>query len=582
MKSRPLALLLIIMCMGVHVPSYAADYYCDPVGGSMVNDGSEGSPWASLEQVFLSGKTFNAGDVLFLMNGPHGQSRIGSATQTDYVTILPYPGHTPKIACIRVHAGTHWAFEDLTFTTDGSGGTFTRAYMFETLATISHIKMERCIFYSIPDSSAWTKADWDAYAEKGIFIRGDHTVINSNTIMNTSFALEIRGDYAEVKGNLIDNFSGDALRALGSHAVYDGNVIRDAYVQDYAVNHDDAIQLYPITNGAFDPNGVIEDVVFRNNRIYSFADPITQDMIDDNLVGYWMQSFFHGDGHGENIVIENNLIVSDHYHGITLSGPLNCRVQNNTVVKTATPLNPDSGSNIPGIHLVNSKQGGYIPTDSTIRNNIASAYSYSGTGLTIENNLQPAVGSYSDYFVDNANYDFRLKTGSPGFNAGSNANLTATDLAGKARKVGTYVDCGALEYQPYEVWISGYPGVGTATNRTDNPDNDALNNLYEWGLGGNPDDPADVGLVPSTGIIERSGDAWLEYIYAKRNDADDLGLTYYVERNTSLTNTPAWTLNDDWAEGAPDSAAPGYSSVSNWVDTIPEDAQFLRLMIEAD
>lgn len=132
----------------------------------------------------------------------------------------------------------------------------------------------------------------------------------------------------------------------------------------------------------------------------------------------------------------------------------------------------------------------------------------------------------------------------------------------------------------YEAWITGYPGVGTATNMTDNPDNDALNNLYEWGLGGNPDDNDNVGYVPTVGVVEYLGDDWLEYIYAKRNDADALGLVYHVEQNANLVDGVWTNANYDVQAGKVDSAGPGFSAVTNRVITTVEEAQFLRLVIE--
>lgn len=45
---------------------FATNYYCDPVSGSMANDGSKSNPWSTLQAVFESRKTFVAGDSIFL------------------------------------------------------------------------------------------------------------------------------------------------------------------------------------------------------------------------------------------------------------------------------------------------------------------------------------------------------------------------------------------------------------------------------------------------------------------------------------------------------------------------------------
>ena len=819
---RIFIILSTILCFTGIIPTlYAASYYSDPVGGNMTNDGSQGSPWGNLHDIFVAGKTFIAGDEIFLMDGAHGQSFI-TGSHTDYVTIKAMPGHTPKVAAVSLGNGSYWAFDGLVFTADGSGGAFTSGgYLFLTKRSgpgygTTYVKVENCTFYSAESSASWSKADWYANAVDAVRIRGDYTIFNNNVIKNTMFALQIEENYAEVKNNLIDNFGGDAVRALGSHAVYEGNTIRDAYVHDYDVpvtgNHDDAIQMYPLNNGAFDPNGVFDDVVIRNNMIYNFADPITQAMIDDELVSYWMQGIINTDGRILNSVVENNLVVADHPHGITLFGPVNCRVQNNTVMKTSISINPVT-THIPWIAFWKDKNDNQ-PADSIMRNNIASEFTpgthAGGSNITIGNNLEPAVSQYVNVFFDYPNFDLRLKTDSAAIDAGVNTDLTVTDLIGNPRLVGSLVDQGAYEFQltpelieaqdtyfndrvvvvfdrtvtlptaedagnytlsagasvlqasldvdgvtvslstspltggiiytvtadgvedadghassgtaadfqylcntnwassfqddewgynppedafdgdlntrwsaegdgewiqhnfceelslesvdiafysgftrsysltievssdgrtftqvfsgssasgtlalqnfdfadtpakyvrikgfgnnsndwnnyteivfntsvlltGYEAWILDYPGVGTATNLTDNPDNDGLNNLGEWALGGNPDDPNDIGYEPIVEIIDHLGNDWIEYIYARRTDYVALGLTYQVQQNTNLVDGTWVNINPaDIAPGPPGSAGPGFDSVTNWVDTTFEDSQFLRLIIETN
>jgi len=801
---------LLLACPSI----LATQYYSDPVGGSMANDGSEASPWGNLEAIFLAKKTFVAGDEIFLMDGAHGQPYITGA-HTDYVTIKPYPGHSPKVASAQVENGSYWAFENLVFTSDGSGGNLTRDYMFITKGNATHVKIEHCIFHSAESSAGWSKADWYAYSDDALRIAGDYFIFNSNTVLNTYFGLQVEGDHAEVKGNLFDNFGADAIRALGSHAVYEDNLIRDAYIEDYALNHDDGIQMYDKDNVAA---GIVDNVVIRNNTIINFADPITQAMLDDNLVGYSMQGIIVTDGHIENGTIENNLVVVDHNNGIVLAGPVGCRVQNNTVMKTPTSANPDPDT-YPWIQLRADKQHNEA-ANCVIRNNIASDFTpwtyAGGTNILEEHNLEPATNEYVNVFADYPNFGFTLKTNSPAIDAGANTDLAATDLAGNPRLVGPYVDLGAYEAQSsgdavppaissvantyfndevevtfsesvvqasaedienyaidggvdviqaslgangfvvtltttplaggldytvtangvedyagnastnatgtfrylcdtnwassfqddawgfnppgnafdgdldtrwsaegigqwieygfcqtrtvesieiafhwgdaraysftievstdgraftqvfsgtssgtsaalesfdfadtpakyvrvtgsgnsvndwnnyaeiaihsteipqtgYEAWLSSFPTLGSATNFADNPDGDRLDNLHEWGLGGNPTNPADIGHVPTLGTVEYLGDTWLEYIYAKRNDADALGLVYHLEQNTVLTNGAGWVNgNYDFLPGAPDSAGPGFGTVTNWINTAIEDAQFLRLVIEAN
>ncbi|WP_225035980.1 choice-of-anchor Q domain-containing protein [Winogradskyella sp. SM1960] len=419
-------------------------YYCDPINGSMSNPGTLASPWKSLQDVFTAQKTFNSGDVIYLLSGAHGSPYM-TGTHSDYVTIKPLSGEHPVLASVQVENGSYWAFDGLTFSTDGSGGNFVRDYMFLTKDDATYLKIENCTFSSANDSSTWSKNDWYANSEDAVIIRGDNIIFNNNTIKNVYFALQIEGDYAEIRNNLIDNFGADAIRALGSHAIYENNIIRDAYIEDYNINHDDGIQMYDKDNVAA---GIIDDVVIRNNKIFNFADPITQAMVDDNLIGYSMQGIIITDGHTENVIVENNLVVSDHYHGITLTGAINCKIQNNTVSKTPTSYNPVTDA-IPWIQIKNDKQGNGS-TGNIIRNNIAAKYTpwtYDETTNTVEYNIVVSAIDAINTYEDFNNWDFNLKAGSSAIDAGVNTGLTTLDINGDPRSVGAAVDCGAFELQ---------------------------------------------------------------------------------------------------------------------------------------
>ena len=127
----------------------------------------------------------------------------------------------------------------------------------------------------------------------------------------------------------------------------------------------------------------------------------------------------------------------------------------------------------------------------------------------------------------------------------------------------------------YNAWLEGYPGIGSATNWNDNPDGDNLENLAEYALGGDP-------LVPDTGnpstfrMLETSGSNVLEYVYAKRNDAEQRGLAY------SLGSTPD-LVSGAWSNANAEVVGTGvldaeFDTVTN---RIPADGEagFIRLEI---
>lgn len=130
----------------------------------------------------------------------------------------------------------------------------------------------------------------------------------------------------------------------------------------------------------------------------------------------------------------------------------------------------------------------------------------------------------------------------------------------------------------YADWLGLYSsGMGGLTNLTDNPDNDALNNLYEYAVGGNPTNKADTGYASAYATTEDGGTNYIEYVYYKRDDAVDRGLSYYLELTGNLS-TPAWT-NAGYEVTGEVAAEPGFNTVTNRVPT-SNAAEFIRLQIE--
>ena len=438
-------------------------YYCDPVNGSMSNDGSESSPWKSLKEVVVDRKQLVAGDVLFLKSGDHGTdiyfkgSLLGTGTEDNYITIKAVEGESPIVGKIQVDFTSYWAFEGIIFDAPNCncGTSAATKAVFIAKPSSNHLKIKNCLFRSGAEgSSGWSYNDWYDKSTNAIIIQSPHVVFDNNTIRDAMFALQVEAQFVDVTNNLIDNYGADAIRALASDCKYIGNIVRDAYLENYEgsvggkpSNHDDALQMYDTNNPA---SGIISNVVIRNNKFFQFADPITQAMVDANLVSYLAQGIFQTDGKGINIVIENNVVVTDHYHGITLIGTDNCRIQNNTVVKTTTSYNAKDAGALTWIQMKADKQGNECK-NSIIRNNLTTKltpWTYvNGTNMTSEGNVALGLDNYSSYFVDADNYNFQLKEDSPAIGRGVNSNLTEKDIEGNPRKSGDLTDAGAYEFQ---------------------------------------------------------------------------------------------------------------------------------------
>ncbi len=130
----------------------------------------------------------------------------------------------------------------------------------------------------------------------------------------------------------------------------------------------------------------------------------------------------------------------------------------------------------------------------------------------------------------------------------------------------------------YMLWADDYKmvGNGTAAMYFDS-DGDGLNNLAEYGTGGNPTNSADQGNVPAGSIVVDGG-SWLEYIHFERTDKSARGLSYTPEHASDLVS-PAWTNSGIVPAGA-GGLNTEFNVVTNRISTESKDQQFIRLQVE--
>jgi parallel beta-helix repeat protein len=144
------------------------------------------------------------------------------------------------------------------------------------------------------------------------------------------------------------------------------------------------------------------------------------------------------DGMFVDWIIENNVIIVDHYHGITLGGARGCRVVNNTVID---PNNQRPG---PAAVRVARHKNGTPSSGCTVRNNLASSlHAQTGPDMTADHNL--IVEDPTSVFVDAAGHDFRLRKRSPAIDMGARDLAPKIDIEGTPRPQGAAVDLGAYE-----------------------------------------------------------------------------------------------------------------------------------------
>ncbi len=128
-------------------------------------------------------------------------------------------------------------------------------------------------------------------------------------------------------------------------------------------------------------------------------------------------------------------------------------------------------------------------------------------------------------------------------------------------------------------WADGHGLAGSDAETTADPDGDQRDNLFEYAVGGFPvigtNSPSEL---PNVGMIDDSGFQGLEYVYARRRNADGLGLAYAVERTDDL-------LSNVWSTTGVVEAGNGviddeFESVTNRISSAGTTNGFVRLKIE--
>jgi parallel beta-helix repeat protein len=433
------------------IPAYAdPNWYVDPTEGSDANPGTQAKPWRTLSHALhhaqkhlidqasgvASDKVKHEGGAaqlaqatLFLRAGSYGKLELRGENYRD-LTLKAASGATARFKALRLVGVKNLTLKNLLVTASDSDApepqTLVRidddaAYGNSRGVTLSH-----CTIQSIDNAADWQPRDWREQARDGISIGADDITLAHNQIRNTRFAVQITGRGARVTHNVIDGFSADGLRILGDDGVYAYNVIKNAYKVDD--NHDDAIQSWARQTAA--GREAIKNITLRGNLILNHDKPT--DPFRTTLQGI---GCFQGPYH--NWTIENNVIMTDHWHGITLYGARHCRIINNTLIdlNTTEPT--------PWI-MVAHNDTGPRSRQVVVRNNLAPAFKIT-EGSKIKHDHNQRVTDPQRWFVDPKAHNVHLRSTSPAIDAGHAKQAPPIDRDRRSRPQGQAVDLGAYE-----------------------------------------------------------------------------------------------------------------------------------------
>jgi hypothetical protein len=459
MSSKTISFSFALLVLIFSIPAFvsAKTFHINPSTGKMSNDGSFANPWKTLKEVIDSNKIetregatypytwgnplkdknagapVKAGDTLLLYNGYHGDIRILAAYNTDFITVAAAPNQTPAVKHLRLTAAGKWRISGLTISPelappyDANTLVFVESHNYSGASR--EIFIENCTLYSVKDASQWTMGQWDTLSCDGITVTGDRVTVRGNTMTNVNFGIALSGDSCIAEKNSVINFAGDGLRGLGDYDEFWYNYVTGCYAVN--ANHDDGFQSWSVGAGGVG-TGVVKGIKLVGNTIINYTDP-------NQPFRGTLQGIGCFDGMFQDWVIENNVIMVDHWHGISLYGAINCRIVNNTVCDLNT-VSPG-----PPWIMITSHKDSTASTGCVIRNNLSTAITNDGDATCVaDHNI--IIKNPDDFFVDYIHLNLRLKPGCAAIDSGSNTLAPLTDITGAARPVGARVDVGAYEF----------------------------------------------------------------------------------------------------------------------------------------
>jgi parallel beta-helix repeat protein len=368
------------------------------------------------------------GDTISLMSGNYGDIIISGKNNSSYVLIRTYTGESAVFSSIDIHNSTYWHLAGIDVKpryTSGANGT--EAVNLDG----SYLTIENCIINYSDDFSGWTESDWLARAGNGIIMDGTNLQILNNIITVVDHGIVCDASISIVSRNLIANFRGDGIRGLADNVIYEYNTIKNSYNVDD--NHDDGFQSWSYGSGGVG-TGVVKNVVLRGNTIINFEDPNQPHKGELQGVGLF-------DGMFENWIVENNLVITNHWHGISFYGAINCKIINNTVVDNDLNPSPD-----PWI-MINDHKNGTPSSGVIVRNNISTDFSITGA-VVEDHNIEFTMNSASTYFINpsGGTGNYHLNFSSPAIDSGSGDGAPNIDKDGITRPQGNGFDIGCYEF----------------------------------------------------------------------------------------------------------------------------------------
>ena len=432
------------------IPTIAKKYYIDPAQGKDNNPGTKEAPWRTLGNVLTRSEVLiESGSFVFLRSGYHGVLNFWGQNGAK-VHVLPEIYQEPIAKSITFSFTNNWVVSGLKISPQ-SNNELNNLPLVLVYGGSSDIEVSNCYIYSFEDQARWaTNEKWYASSGNGIVSSGTQCIFTGNLLKNTWFTVELKSPNQLFSYNIIDGFGADAIRGISSDLLIEYNQVKNATVFDYdhptRPQHDDLFQSWTFSLP-------IRNVTIRGNQMCDIANPNLR------LPSEITQGIAIFDGFAEDWIVESNLVVIHHAHGIAMYGAKNCKITNNSVIKN--PFRKYNATHTPWI-LVNPRKvnvGGDLSTGNLVQNNIMYTYQ---TDNTEPGTYRSNITAYNSgtLFVNYAKWDFALSQGSTGIDGGNLEDAASIDLYHRLNKDGN-IDIGCI--QLIDTIYDGQPPIGMNT-----------------------------------------------------------------------------------------------------------------------
>lgn len=430
-------LRVCVVCLVTLIPfgstAMATTYYV-ATNGNDVSNGSSLAPWLTLQHAV---EAIAPGDTVLVRAGTYAGCRIRSSGQPAAPKTLM--SETPGAAVI-VTPGPQNSHSSLIEIENGSGTQVTDWIVdgFEVAGSPHHgvdiritdrITVRNCHVHDSSPGGTGT----------GIFLAfSNHpTIENNESANNTEHGIyqSNSGDYPIIRGNILHHNAAAGVHMNGDVKQKPGDgIISFAVVENNII----------FENGRNGASGInadgVDDSIFRNNLLY-----------DNHASGISLFSADGAHGSSRNKVYNNTIVqASDGRWCINIAKSAKGRssatgnIVKNNILYTERP---DKGS-----ISVYSTAAGVLDSDHNV---VVDRFSTNG-GTSVTSTLvqwqgfgydaHSVIATATALFVDPANQDYHLKSGSPAGNAGTDlAPDVTTDLDGVARPQGSAFDIGSYE-----------------------------------------------------------------------------------------------------------------------------------------